>query len=141
MSQHVSHADLAAVASVSSAPAQTKVNRTFELPVSLYGITVGCYLGFLALMSVLFMNSELVLPMVVIVFSVIAGFGLCGKWADMKPAKDSFALTSGQFANRGIQTLSGRLTATEASAQVLILPMLLMCWGLAIAVIYAVVGH
>lgn len=141
MTQHASHAELKAVATVSTAPSQHKVDRTFELPVSLYGITVGCYLGFLALMSVLFMNGELVLPMVVIVFSIIAGFGLCGQWSAMKPGKDSHALTSGQFANRGIQTLSGKLTAAEASAQVLILPVLLMCWGLAIAVIYAVVGH
>ncbi|HET9628552.1 MAG TPA: hypothetical protein VFP14_03615 [Novosphingobium sp.] len=141
MSQHVSHADLRAVASISTAPAQHKVDRTFELPAGLYGITVACYLGFVGLMSLLFMNGELVLPMVVIVFSVIAGFGLCRQWAAMKPGNDAQALTSGQFANRGIQTLSGRLTATEASAQVLILPVLLMCWGVAIAVIYAVVGH
>jgi len=141
MSQHVSQADLSAVATVSTAPSQHKVDRTFEIPASVYGITVACYLGFLGLMSVLFMNGELVLPMVVIVFSIIAGFGLCRQWATMKPANDARTLTSGQFANRGVQTLSGRLTATEASAQVLILPVLLMCWGLAIAVIYAVVGH
>ena len=141
MSQHVTQADLAAVASVSTAPSHHKVDRTFEIPAGVYGLTVACYLGFLALMSVLFMNGELVLPMVVIVFSIIAGFGLCRQWATMKPANDARTLTSGQFANRGVQTLSGRLTATEASAQVLILPVLLMCWGLAIAVIYAVVGH
>ncbi|MFC3173182.1 hypothetical protein ACFOD9_02835 [Novosphingobium bradum] len=141
MSQHISQADLTAAAAVSDAPVQTRVDRSFELPASLYGVTVACYLGFLALMSVLFMNGELVLPMVVIVFSIVAGFGLCRQWAAMKPGNDSRTLTPGQFANRGVQTLSGRLTAAEASAQVLILPVLLMCWGVAIAVIYAVVGH
>ena len=60
MSQHVSQADLAAVAQVSNAPVQTRVNRTFELPAALYGVTVACYLGFLGLMSLLFMNGELV---------------------------------------------------------------------------------
>jgi|KBSSwiStaDraftv2_1062776.scaffolds.fasta_scaffold1154863_1 hypothetical protein len=141
MSQHVTQADLAAVASVSTAPSHHKVDRTFEIPAGVYGLTVACYLGFLALMSVLFMNGELVLPMVVIVFSIVAGFGLCHRWASMKPGNDSHTLTGGQFANRGIQTLSGRLTAAEASAQVLILPVLLMFWGIAVAVIFAVFGH
>ena len=141
MSEHVSQAELSALAHVADAPAQTRVNRTFELPAGLYAITVGCYLGFLALMSVLFMNGELALPMVAFVVSIVGGFGLGYKWVAMKPGNDNAPLTMGQFGNRGIQTLSGRLTATEASAQVLILPVLLMCWGLAIAVIYAVVGH
>ena len=141
MSQHVSQADLVAVASVTDAPVQTRVDRTFELPAGIYGITVACYLGFLGLMSVLFMNGELALPMVAFVVSIVGGFGLGWKWVAMNPGNDAHTLTMGQFANRGIQTLSGRLTAAEASAQVLILPVLLLCWGVAVAVIFAVVGH
>ena len=141
MSQHVTQAELTAVARVADVPAQTRVNRTFELPAGLYGITVACYLGFLALMSVLFMNAELVLPMAAFVISIVGGFGLGYKWVAMKPGNDNPTLTLGQFSNRGIQTLSGRLTAAEASAQVLILPVLILTWGVAIAVIYAVVGH
>jgi hypothetical protein len=141
MSQHVSQAQLAAVAHLAEAPVQTRVNRTFELPGGLYAVTVGCYLGFLALMSVLFMNAELALPMVAFVVAIVGGFGLGYKWVAMKPGNDNPTLTMGQFAHRGIQTLSGRLTAAEASAQVLILPVLILAWGMAIAVIYAVVGH
>lgn len=141
MSQHASQGQLSAVAQVSDAPAQTHVNRSFELPGGLYGITVGCYLGFLGLMSVLFMNGELALPMVAFVVAIVGGFGLGWKWVSMHPDNGSPTLSMGQFANRGIQTLSGRLTAAEASAQVLILPVLLLCWGVAIAVIFAVVGH
>jgi hypothetical protein len=141
MSQHVSQADLASVAHLADAPVQTRVNRTFELPGSLYGLTVACYLGFLGLMSVLFMNGELVLPMIAFVVAIVGGFGLGYKWVAMKPGNDLAPLTMGQFAHRGIQTLSGRLTATEAATQVLILPVLIVVWGVAIAVIYAIVGH
>ena len=141
MSEHVTQAQLSSVAHVAAAPAQTKVNRTFELPPALYGITVACYLGFLAVTSLLFMNGELVLPMAAFVVSIVGGFGLGYKWVAMNPGNDTPTMTMGQFANRGIQTLSGRLTAAEASAQVLILPVLLFAWGLAIAVIYAVFGH
>ena len=137
MAQHISQADLAAVAQVSDAPVQTRVNRSFELPAALYGVTVACYLGFLGLMSLLFMNSELVLPMVAFVIAIVGGFGLGYKWVAMKPDHGDDTLSSGQFGNRGIQTLSGRLTAFEASTQVLILPVLLMVWGIAIATICA----
>lgn len=141
MSQHVSPADLAARAQLAAAPAQTRVNRSFELPAGLYGLTVACYLGFLVLMSALFMNGELALPMAAFVISIVGGFGLGWKWVAMKPGNDSETLTMGQFASRGIQTLSGRLTAAEATVQVLILPVLILAWGVAIAVIYAFVGH
>lgn len=141
MSQHVPHGQLTALAAITDAPVKTRVNRTFELPPYLYGITVACYLGFLGLMSVLFMNSELALPMAVFVVSIVGGFGLCYKWVAMGPGNDTPTLTDGQFAHRGVQTLSGRLTATEASVQVLMLPVLVLAWGVAIAVIYAVVGH
>ena len=141
MSQHASQGQLSAVAQVSDAPAQTHVNRSFELPGGLYALTVACYLGFLGLMSGLFMNGELALPMAAFVISIIGGFGLGWKWVAMRPDNGSPTLSMGQFANRGVQTLSGRLTAAEASAQVLILPVLILFWGVAIAVIYAVVGH
>lgn len=141
MAQHISQTDLASVAQVSDAPVQTKVNRSFELPGMLYGVTVACYLGFLGVMSLLFMNGELILPMAAFVISIVGGFGLGYKWVTMKPDHGVETLSSGQFSNRGIQTLSGRLTAAEASAQVLILPVLLFAWGLIVAVIYAVVQH
>jgi hypothetical protein len=140
MSQHATQTQLAAVAQLSDAPAQTHVNRSFELPAGLYGITIACYLGFLGLMSLLFMNGELVLPMVAFVVAIVGGFGLGWKWVAMRPDNGSPTLSMGQFSNKGIQTLSGHLTASEAATQVLILPVLIVAWGLAIAVIYAVVG-
>lgn len=141
MVQHASQAELSNVAQVSTSPAMHRVNRSFELPGMLYGITVACYLGFLGVMSLLFMSGELVLPMAAFVISIVGGFGLGYKWVTMKPDHAGETLSSGQFANRGIQTLSGRLTAAEASAQVLILPVLLFVWGLVIAVIAAFVPH
>ena len=141
MVQHASQAELSSVAQVSASPVMHRVNRSFELPGMLYGITVACYLGFLGVMSLLFMTAELVLPMAAFVVAIVGGFGLGYKWVTMKPDHAGATLSWGQFANRGIQTLSGRLTAAEASAQVLILPVLLFVWGLVIAVIAACVPH
>lgn len=137
MSQQISEARLSEIASVSDAPVRTKINRTFELPGGLYLGTAFGYLAFLGLMAVVALNGELVIPMVVFAFSIIAGFGLCWKWSSMGPDNESKPLSWGQFANRGVQTLSGRLTAFEASAQVLILPVLIVFWGICTAIIIA----
>lgn len=137
MSQQISHANLADVANVSDAPARTQVNRTFELPAALFVGTLIGYFGFLLVMITCFMNPELAVPLAVIGFSILAGFGLGYKWVAMNPDNAAKTLSWGQFANRGVQTLSGRLTAFEAGTQVLILPVLIVFWGLCIAVIVA----
>jgi len=137
MSQRISGAELTQVATVSEAPVKTRVDRNFGLPSGLYGATVGLYLAFIGLMATLFLNPELAIPMVIFAGFVIMAFGTCAVWATMKPENDTNPLTWGQFSSRGIQTLSGHLTAGEASAQVLILPVLILFWGLSIAVIVA----
>jgi hypothetical protein len=139
MSKHVSTSELATLATVTSAPALTRVDRTFELPTGLYAATVGLYLAFLGVMAASFVNPELAIPMVIFVFFIVVAFGVAGKWASMQPANESQPLSLGQFRNRGIMTLSGKLTAGEASVQVLMLPALIFVWGLAVATIAAFV--
>lgn len=139
MSKHVTAPELAHVATVTPEIVRTRVDRTFELPTGLYAMTVGLYLAFFAVMSVGFMNPELAIPMVVIAAFVFFGFRVAGKWASMKPDSDSEALTWSQFRHRGIMTMSGRLTASQATLQVLILPVLILVWGIAVAIIAAAV--
>jgi hypothetical protein len=137
MSQHIASAELAQVATVTDQPVLTRVDRTFGLPTGLYQATVGLYLAFIGLMAVLFANPELGIPLVIFAGFIAFGFGLAGFWTMMKPDSDSAPLSWGQFAHRGIQTFSGPLTAFEASAQVLLLPVLILFWGVCIAVIMA----
>lgn len=89
-------------------------------------------------MTATFHNPELILPLAVITGSIIFGFGINRTWTSMKPDNDSAPASWGQFSNSGVQTLSGHLTASEASILVLLLPVLVV-WGLAIAIITAVV--
>ena len=137
MSQRISSEVLTHVADLSDAPPRTRVERTFGLPSGIYIATAGLYLAFIGLMAVLFSNPGLAIPLVICGGIIAFGFGLAGLWARMKPDSDSAPLTWGQFSARGIQTLSGPLTAFEASAQVLVLPVLIMFWGVCIAAIVA----
>lgn len=122
---------------VSHAP--TLVDRTFELPVVLYAVTVGLFLAFLGVMTIGFGNPELALPMVLFAVSIIAGFGICAIWASMRPEKERRAMNWSAFSRTGIQIATGRITATEASVQVLMLPVLIFLWGIAAVVIAALV--
>ena len=139
MSERIATQQLSQVASISNAPVQTRVDRNFGLPTGLFVATAGLYLVFLATLTALFGNAELIIPMTVMMGFIVIAFGLAGQWATMKPDNDTSPLSWGQFANRGIQTLSGPLTASEASIQVLMLPVLIVFWGLCIAVIVATV--
>ena len=116
-----------------------EIDRSFELPAVVYALTAGCYLGFLAIMTVTFGNPGLAIPMAIFAFFIVAGFALPTIWATMRPDNRSKPLTWGRLSSQGIATLTGRLSAGEAMAQVLVLPVLIVCWGLAVAVIAALV--
>jgi ABC-type dipeptide/oligopeptide/nickel transport system permease subunit len=118
---------------------QVEADRNFGLPSALYGATIACYLGFLVIVGTAFANPVLAIPMAVIALLVVAAFGVPAIWTRLKN-NASAPETLGEFEAHGIMTHTGRLRAGEATAQVLILPVLLVVWGLAVAVIAAIVA-
>lgn len=119
--------------------AQPQVDRSFGLPKGLYGATVACYLGFLAIMATAFMNPVLLIPMAIFAFFIVAGFGVPAIFTRLK-GNDSKPLTKGQFELDGIMTNTGRLRPKDATIQVLILPVLIVAWACAILTIVAIVA-
>jgi hypothetical protein len=143
MVQQLPRAEIAAQAIIHAAPpaaaSSTTVDRTFELPAGLYGTTVALYLGFVAVMMVGFGNPLLVIPLGVIVLTIIAGFVLPTIWTKLTPESGQRPKSFGRFGQDGIMTAYGRSAARDASVQVLILPVLIFCWGIAVVVIAALV--
>lgn len=124
-------------APIASPAPRREIDRTFELPTGLYLATAGLYLGFIGVMAATFGDGQLAIPLVIFALFVIAGFGTPMLWARMGPAKPRKALTWGALKSRGIMTATGRLGAGAAAAQVLVLPVLIFAWGIAIAAIAA----
>ncbi len=118
---------------------QVEADRNFGLPTALYGVTVGCYLGFLLIVGSAFANPVLAIPMAIIVLLVVAFFAVPAVWTRLADNATE-PQTLGEFETRGIMTNTGRLAPRDATIQVLILPGLLVVWGLAVAVIAAVVA-
>jgi ABC-type dipeptide/oligopeptide/nickel transport system permease subunit len=117
---------------------QVEGDRNFGLPTALYGATIACYLGFLVIVGSAFANPVLAIPMAIIVLLIVAAFGVPAIWTRLRD-NASEPQTIGEFETRGIMTNTGRLAPRDATIQVLILPVLLVTWGLAVAVIAAVV--
>ena len=141
VNDHLARGDARIVAQPQAAAAVSgyEVDRNFGLPTALYGATVAGYLGFLLVVGSAFANPVLAIPMAIFVLFIVAGFGVPALWTRLA-GNTTEPQTLGEFRQRGIMTLTGRLTAGEATVQMLILPVLLVGWGLAVAVIAAVVA-
>lgn len=117
---------------------QVESDRNFGLPKALYAATVACYLGFLLVVGTAFASPMLAIPMAIFVVFIVAGFGVPAIWTRLA-GNPSEPQTMGEFALKGIMTHTGRLAPRDATIQMLILPVLLVVWGLIVAVIAAVV--
>jgi hypothetical protein len=116
---------------------QVDVDRNFELPTGLYAGTVALFLGYLAVMTMGFGNPGLALPMAIFVLFVVAGFGVPALWAGMKPEHRDRPLSWSRFMSEGVQTPHGRCNGGEAATLVLLMPAVILCWGIATVTIAA----
>ena len=140
MSKHRPRDLVAQQAVIGAAPRHHEVDRTFELPKALYGATVGLYLGFLAVMATGLSAPGLIIPMVIFAGIIVAGFGVPTIWTRLRPdTKKARSLDLDDFASRGVMTHTGRLRARDAATQVLVLPVLVLLWGLAVVTIAATI--
>jgi len=143
MVEHITRqlvAEQAIVHSEAALRLPTTVDRNFELPAALYVGTAAGYLGFLALMVLAFGNPHLILPMAIFVVFIAMFFGVPAMWMRMKPENPQRLTPWSRFRQHGIMTAYGHSTAGAAATQVLILPALILFWGVAVVTIAAAVG-
>lgn len=114
-----------------------EVDRNFGLPTALYVVTACGYLGFLGVMAAAVGNPGLAIPMTIFVTFIVMAFGVCAQWVRMNPENPTRALGWDRFRHDGIMTATGRLSASQATVQVLILPVLILVWGIIGATIIA----
>lgn len=114
-------------------------DRSFGLPVSLHASFFGLFLAYLGVMAIGFPHPEMVLPMAICVLFTVAFYVVPMLWATMAPANDSKAMGLGRLLEDGVDTLTGRTSGGAAVAQVLVLPVLILMWGVAVVTIAALV--
>lgn len=132
-------ADQFAVVAQPKVAARGEYGRTFDLHPALYALTVGCFLAYLGIMAAAFMDGELAIPMAIFVLFVVAGFGTPALWAKIAPPPPGRPQSWDQFWRQGFECLTGHVTGPAATLQVLILPALILLWGVGVAIIAAAI--
>jgi hypothetical protein len=116
------------------------VDRSFGLPTALYIATISAYFAFIAVMGIGLAQRELIIPMGICVTYLIMFFGVPAMWARMKPDHDAKPLSWVEYQLHGIETWTGRINAKDATVQVMILPVLILFWGIATVIIATLVS-
>ncbi len=132
---------LLAQCEIVSAPAERACHdQSFELPTGIYIAMASMLAGFVAVLSLAFRGGHMAVEYGVI-FAFIAAFFAVPSLFPRTGEQEgrAKALSWVDFADRGIVTANGHATAREAAILVLLLPFLILCFGIAVAAIAAVV--
>ena len=114
-------------------------DHSFELPNGIYVAMAIMFTGFVVVLSVAFTDRMAVSYGVIFAF-IAAFFVVPSLWPRIKPkGSRSPTLSWDEFRERGIETADGRMAAVPATVLVLALPFLILCFGIAIATIAALV--
>ena len=116
------------------------VDRNFELPAGLFVAMAGLFLAAVGVMAFGFAAPAMIIPTAIIVVFIAMFFGTAAMWMKMKPEHAQRLTPWSRFRQQGIMTAYGRSTAWGATVQVLILPVLILFWGIAVVTIAAAVG-
>ena len=114
-------------------------DHSFEIPTGLYIAMALCFAGAVAVLAFSFRTGMAVSYGIVFAF-LAAFFGVPALF--VKASKGSGTtkpLEWAVFREEGVDTATGRSGAGEATALVLLLPFLILCWAVAIVTIAALV--
>ncbi len=123
---------------VAAPPKRACEDQNFELPSGLYITMAVMFAGFIAVLALAFHGGHMAVVYGVIVAFIAVFFAVPGVFPGMAPnERRTKALSLFDFGHRGIMTATGRASAGEAATLVLLLPFLILCFGIAIATIAA----
>ena len=114
-------------------------HHSFEMPTGLYLASSALLFGFVAVTSIGFASAGLMVPIAIIVFFLAMFFTVPVLFVRAAPSDGRRALCWSALMDGGIDTATGQTSGREAAILVLILPLLIFCWGVAVVVIAAVV--
>lgn len=113
-------------------------DRTFELPPALHIATALLFAGFVSVLSIAFRAPAMVVPFGIFIVFILGFFTLPAMWVRMKPEENhSRALRWSELGAKGIRTADGRTNGREATILVLLLPAVIFCWAIVVAIIAA----
>ena len=142
MSNQFSRTELAQAGMVVQPPALRRnlAERSFGLHPALFVATISAYVAFLGIMTTVFVSPELVVPFAICFVYVAMAFGTPAMWARISPRPEGRYQSWAESREEGLKIATGRISSGGAIAQVLVLPVLIVGWALAMGIILAFVG-
>lgn len=124
-----------------AAPAQRACqDQSFELPGAIYVAMATMFVGFIGVLSLAFRGGHMAVVYGVIFAFIAAFFVVPALFVRQAPEEGhTKALSLFDFGRRGIVTATGHASAREATILVLLLPFLILCFGIGVAIIAALV--
>ena len=113
-------------------------DHNFELPTAIYAVMGLCFAGFIAVLASAFRSGMGVSYGVLAAF-LVAFFAVPIIFVKTSPEESSKALSWRRFRQRGLVTATGRTPASEATVLVLMLPVFVLCFAIAVTIVAAVV--
>jgi len=113
-------------------------DQSFELPGHIYVAMAIMFTGFVAVLGLSFHAGRMMVAYGVIFAFIAMFFAIPAVFPKMAASKKALSWTAFQY--KGIQTATGRSSARDATILVLLLPFLVLCFGIAVRVIASVVG-
>jgi hypothetical protein len=111
--------------------------RTFELHPAVHGMVIGAYFAFAGILCAAFMGPDLIIPAVIFAIGIASLFVTPSLWARVNPDDGLRKQSWSEFMAEGVECITGKLTAHQALAQILVLPGLMVSLALVFAVIKA----
>ena len=112
-------------------------DRDFNLPTALHAGFFGLFLAYLGVMWIGFGNPGLAVPMAIFVFFTVAFYVVPMLWSTMAGPTSTRSMALDTLLANGVDTLTGRTSGGAAVAQVMVLPVLILLWGVAVVTIAA----
>ena len=137
MTGRQTHPQLLAQGEIVSAPAGRACrDQSFDLPTGIYIAMATMFTGFVAVLGLAFRGGHMA-----VIFAFIAAFLAVPATFSTVAAGETTtkALSWFEFADRGVMTATGRTSAREATTLVLLLPFLILLFGIAVATIASLV--
>jgi hypothetical protein len=113
----------------------TQVDRGFELPTGLYVTMAALFFAAVAVLGIGLATRGLIVPMGIIAVFLAMFFAVPAQWVRMKPDHAGRAKSWSRFMAEGIQTYTGHCKGRDAAVQVLIMPVMIFCWGIGVVTI------
>lgn len=114
-------------------------DHSFEFPARIYAAMAASLFGFMAVMAVGFADPGLVVPMAINFAFLTAFFAVPVIFVQGSPAAEQGSRSWPDFMRKGVDTATGHCSGREAVVLTLMLPILILCWAVAVVAIAAVV--